>query len=132
MPLNETESKKGPTLSIRMLQRNSGEMHPRSHLWRVWANSPHLHSQPQGSQRVLTAKPAQRSVVLPLLEPETLPPVDHKTLVFISRASTVSQVVLVVKNPPTNAGDIKRQQVQSLGWEDPMEEGMATNSSIIS
>ena len=29
-----------------------------------------------------------------------------------------SQVVLVVKNPPANAGDI-RDLVQSLGWEDP-------------
>ena len=37
----------------------------------------------------------------------------------------VSQVALVVKNPPINAGDIKRQRVRSLGWEDPVEEGMA-------
>ena len=28
----------------------------------------------------------------------------------------------VVKNPPTNAGDVE-MQVQSLGWEDPLEEG---------
>ena len=39
-------------------------------------------------------------------------------------------MVLVVKNQPTNAGDI-RMQVQSLGWEDPLEEGMATHSSIL-
>ena len=32
-----------------------------------------------------------------------------------------SQVVLVVKTPPANAGDIKTW-VQSLGWEDPLEE----------
>ena len=31
-------------------------------------------------------------------------------------------VVLVVKNPPINAGDI-RVGVPSLGWEDPLEEG---------
>ena len=30
---------------------------------------------------------------------------------------------IVVKNPPANAGD--------LGWEDPLEEGMATHSSIL-
>ena len=36
----------------------------------------------------------------------------------------------MVKNQPTNAGDI-RMQVQSLGWEDPLEEGMATHSSIL-
>ena len=41
-----------------------------------------------------------------------------------------SQVVLVVKNPPANAGDI-RDWVPSLGWEDPLEEGMATHSSIL-
>ena len=32
-----------------------------------------------------------------------------------------------VKNPPASGGDT----VQSLGWEDPLEEGMATHSSIL-
>ena len=41
-----------------------------------------------------------------------------------------SQVVLVVKNPPANAGDI-RNWVPSLGLEDPLEKGMATHSSIL-
>ena len=36
-----------------------------------------------------------------------------------------SQVVLLVKNPPANAGDT-RDTVQSLGWVDPLEKGMAT------
>ena len=36
----------------------------------------------------------------------------------------------VVKNLPANAGDIETW-VQSLGWEDPLEEGMATHSSIL-
>ena len=36
-----------------------------------------------------------------------------------------SQVVLAVKNPL--AGDVKR----SLIWEDPLEKGMATHSSIL-
>ena len=40
------------------------------------------------------------------------------------------QVALDVKNLPVNAGDIETQ-VQSLGWEDPLEEGMATHSSIL-
>ena len=35
----------------------------------------------------------------------------------------------VVKNPPADAGDIR--QVQSLAWEDPLEEEMATHSSIL-
>ena len=39
-------------------------------------------------------------------------------------------MVLVVKNPPANAGDIT-DAVQSLSWEDPLEEGMATHSSIL-
>ena len=38
-------------------------------------------------------------------------------------------MVTVVKNPPANAGDV-RHQVQSLSWEDPLEEGIATHSSI--
>ena len=32
-----------------------------------------------------------------------------------------------VKNPPT----MWEAQAQSLGWEDPLEEGMATHSSIV-
>ena len=33
----------------------------------------------------------------------------------------------MVKNPPA----VPETWVQSLGWEDPMEEGMATHSSIL-
>ena len=33
----------------------------------------------------------------------------------------------MVKNPPA----IRETWVQSLGWEDPLEEGMATHSSIL-
>ena len=40
-----------------------------------------------------------------------------------------SQAALVVKNLPANTGGIVL--VQSLGWEDPLEEGMATYSSIL-
>ena len=36
----------------------------------------------------------------------------------------------MVKNLPANAGDVE-MQVQSLGREDPLEEGMATHSSIL-
>ena len=41
-----------------------------------------------------------------------------------------SQVELVVKNPPANAEEV-RDRVLSLAWEDPLEEGMATHSSIL-
>ena len=41
-----------------------------------------------------------------------------------------SQVALVVKNLPASAGDIK-DQVQSLGREDFLKEGIATHSSIL-
>ena len=36
----------------------------------------------------------------------------------------------MVKNPPANARDL-RDMVQSLGQRDPLEEGMATHSSIL-
>ena len=36
----------------------------------------------------------------------------------------------MVRNPPANVGDI-RMQVQFLGQEDPLEEGMTTHSSIL-
>ena len=39
-------------------------------------------------------------------------------------------VVLVVKNLPAIAGDV-RGMVPSLGWEGPLEEGMATHSGIL-
>ena len=41
-----------------------------------------------------------------------------------------SQVALVVKNPPANAGDV-RDGVRSLGLADPLEKGMATHSSVL-
>ena len=39
----------------------------------------------------------------------------------------VSLVAQMVKNPPA----IRETWVQSLGWEDPLEEGIATHSSIL-
>ena len=48
-----------------------------------------------------------------------------------SALSRASLVLLVVKNPPANAGDV-RDRIQSLDWEDPLEKGMATHSSILS
>ena len=39
-------------------------------------------------------------------------------------------MVLVVKNPPANAGDI-RDMGLIPGSEDPLEKGMATHSSIL-
>ena len=38
--------------------------------------------------------------------------------------------MLVVKYPPANAG-IVRDWVQCLGWEDPLEEGLATDPNIL-
>ena len=42
-----------------------------------------------------------------------------------------SQVALIVKNPPANAGDA-RDTGSYPGQEDSLEEGMATHSSILS
>ena len=39
-------------------------------------------------------------------------------------------MVLEIKNPPANAGDVKRL-VQSLVQEDPLKEGKVTHSSIL-
>ena len=36
----------------------------------------------------------------------------------------------MVKNPPAMQ-EVQETWVQSLGWEDPLEEGMATHSSIL-
>ena len=37
----------------------------------------------------------------------------------------------VVKNPPANAGDTQETWVESLSQEDPLEEEVATYSSIL-
>ena len=43
---------------------------------------------------------------------------------------STSQVMLMVKNLPASAGDIA--DVGSVpGWEDPLEEGMTTHSSVL-
>ena len=38
-----------------------------------------------------------------------------------------SQVAQLVKNPPA----MRETWIQSLGWEDPLQKGMATHSSIL-
>ena len=47
--------------------------------------------------------------------------------VYTHSMEWASQVAQWVKNPPA----MQEMQVQSLGWEDPLEEGMATHSSIL-
>ena len=50
----------------------------------------------------------------------------HRAQLF----SGAFQVALEVKNPAANAGDLG--DVGSIpGWDDPLEEGMATHSSIL-
>ena len=40
--------------------------------------------------------------------------------------------MLVVKNLPANAGDLRDMgSIPGLGWEDPLEEDMATHSNIL-
>ena len=48
----------------------------------------------------------------------------------IFHGSGGAQVALVVKNPLIMQ-ETQKTHVQSLGWEDPLEEGMATHSSIL-
>ena len=40
-------------------------------------------------------------------------------------------MVLVVEKPLANAGDIRDTRVQSLGQENPLEEGMTTHVSVL-
>ena len=44
--------------------------------------------------------------------------------------SGLPRLVLVVKNPPANAGD-EKDMGRSLGQEDPLEDGMANHSSSL-
>ena len=54
----------------------------------------------------------------------------RKEIRFCASSSQASQVALVVKNSSANAGDVKRGG-SILCWEDPLEKGMATDSSIL-
>ena len=49
---------------------------------------------------------------------------EYRQMVIRQRASLVAQTV---KNPPA----MQETWVQSLGWEDPLEEGMTTYCSIL-
>ena len=54
---------------------------------------------------------------------------------YLLYAGVASQVTLVVKNLPTISGDLGDagliEEDAGLGQEDPLEEGMATHSSIL-
>ena len=47
--------------------------------------------------------------------------------VYVYIKLVASLVAQMVKNPPA----MQETWVQSLGWEDPLEEGLATHSSIL-
>ena len=51
----------------------------------------------------------------------------HSELGLLSSHGRSSQIALMVKNPPA----MQETWVRSLGWEDPLEKGMATHSSIL-
>ena len=48
----------------------------------------------------------------------------HEQIFAMNRASLVAQLV---KNPPA----MIKTWIRSLGWEDPLEKGKATHSSIL-
>ena len=53
---------------------------------------------------------------------------NHSTVIDVWVASKwASLVAQIVKNPPA----MQKTWVQSLGWEDPLEKGMATHATII-
>ena len=70
--------------------------------------------------------------VLVLLSPTFHPPSGPKQSLITKyqQDQGASQVVLVVKNPPANAGDV-RDTGSICVWEDPLEEGIALHSSIL-
>ena len=51
----------------------------------------------------------------------------EKQIGYPLQYSRASQVAQLVKNPPA----MRENWVRSLGWEDPLEKGMATHSSIL-
>ena len=67
------------------------------------------------------------------LEMESTPGVDIVKIIEMTtkdldyNTNIVSLVAQSVKNPP----EMRETCVRSLGWEDPLEEGMVTHSSIL-
>ena len=55
---------------------------------------------------------------------------NHFLVIFFFFVHGASQVALAVKNLLPKQ-ETEEMQVQSLSWEDPLEEGMATHSSIL-
>ena len=64
-------------------------------------------------------------MMIPVLQGK-LNDVQHKKGMFAFRME-YSLLAQMVKNLPA----MRETWVQSLGWEDPLEEGMATHSSIL-
>ena len=54
----------------------------------------------------------------------------HKSNLFVSTTKLRPSLVAQVKNLPAMQ-ELQETQVLSLGWEGPLEEGMATHSSIL-
>ena len=52
---------------------------------------------------------------------------DQRMLCKLQCCTDASLVAQLVKNPPAT----RETWIQSLGWEDPLEEGMTTHSSIL-
>ena len=56
---------------------------------------------------------------------------------FITDVVQNQQCIVIIRSRPFLVGDTPQLQetqemwIQSLGWEDPLEEGMATHSSIL-
>ena len=72
---------------------------------------------PPSSYLVETVSLQSRHVPLSLVQP-------YPTVSEVAWASLVAQLV---KNPPA----VQETRVRSLGWEDPLEKGKATHSSIL-
>ena len=55
---------------------------------------------------------------------------DKSTMYFCTHLYILVVAALVVNNPPADAGDARDASLIP-SWEDPLEKGMATHSSIL-
>ena len=85
----------------------------------TWVSNPHL---PGGSAGKESARSARDLGLIPGLGISAGAGIGYP--LQYSWASLVTQLV---KNPPA----MQETWVRSLGWEDPLEKGMATHSSIL-
>ena len=70
-------------------------------------------------------------ICIDIIYPKLIELALNDIIILYSFSCGAFQMVMVVKNPPANTGDVEMQVQPPLVQEAPLEEGMTTHSSIL-